>query len=394
MEFRTTGSRDERRRRALIDEAQAEPAPVEETPPVKRKSKSDDGASRYSLASLAEGLPRITHLLPKRRLTLWLWLLGAAALIAGLTALDAYHAVWRTRFPSVDWSMLDAEAPGSLARWFASLVFVWAAFASFQVYLIRLHRADDYRGGYRLWSWAAAVFLFASADAGASLHVLAGSALAAASGTPHHSQLAGLLLVATVAIGFGLRMVWEIKPSRGALAVLATAAVCYVFTSLAGSGAIGPSSMAPWAGGAAALAGHALVLLTVGVFGRYVYLEAHGGIAKRPKKAKGSEGASKKRGTKSDSVNGLRAEAKKRPAKTDLDGVKSESGAGAGKPSTEPMKKPVETKPAAPSLATKPVAKPSAADDEEDEDDAGADSSRLSKAERRRLRKQQRQKAA
>jgi hypothetical protein len=404
MEFRKSGSRDERRRRVLIDEAQAEPPLADENPPIKRiRSKSENAApaARYEFDGRQ---PRITDLLPKRKLTLSLWVVVAALLVAALTACDTYRPLWQARLPQVDWSLLAMNSSGSLARWFASLAFAWAACAAIQVYVIRRQRTDDYRGGYRLWAWTAAALLLASADAATSLHATLGALGASLLGSPSHGRLAGLGLVAAATGGFGLRMIWEIKSSRGAVAALSLAAGCYLFAVLAGEGWTGvDASWMPAAGGAALLSAHAFVLLTVGVFGRFVYFEAHGLPAKterKPKVRKSSEGAAKKRSAKTDKAEGSPADAAKRPAKTDVEPAKAKPPAAPGKDASadkrppEPAKKPPETKSPSPAAApAKPATKaPAPASDDDDEDDAD-DSPRLSKAERRKLRKQLRKAA-
>jgi hypothetical protein len=211
-------------------------------------------------------------------------------------------------------------------------------------------------------------------------------------------------LVAAATGGFGLRMIWEIKSSRGAAAALSLAAGCYLFAVLAGEGWTGvDASWMPAAGGAALLSAHAFVLLTVGVFGRFVYFEAHGLPAKterKPKVRKSSEGAAKKRSAKTDKAEGSPADAAKRPAKTDVEPAKAKPPAAPGKDASadkrppEPAKKPPETKSPSPAAApAKPATKaPAPASDDDDEDDAD-DSPRLSKAERRKLRKQLRKAA-
>jgi hypothetical protein len=394
MDLRTTGSRDERRRRVLIDDAQAEPAHGDANPLVKR-NRSDNATkgSRYSPDSLDQGQPRIADLLPKRRLTLWLWLLAAAVVIGALTSLDVASGGWSAQRPEVDWSAFRLDAPGSFARWVAALMLAWAGFAGLQIYLIRRHRADDYRGGYRLWSTAAVALMLASADAATSLHAFLGGLLGALFGASAHSTWIGLGLVLLAGVGLGTRMVWEIMPSRGSLAALSLAAMAYLTAVLSIAGLLDAVPVRPsLLGAAAALCGHALVLLTVGVFGRYVFLEAHGRLPQRIRKAKQTspdDAPPKRRKSKTDPLDSG-SESKKR-GKSDVEG----SAAANEKRAPEPSKKP-EPKPA-PAASSPPriAGKTPAARDDDDEDDADADESpRLSKAERRKLRKQQLRKAA
>jgi hypothetical protein len=394
MDLRTTGSRDERRRRVLIDDAQAEPAHGDEprNPPA-RRSKSESSASkgtRYSLESLDRGQPRIADLLPKRRLTLWLWLLAATMVIAALVALDVASAGWRAKRPEIDWSIFRLDALGSMANWVAALVLAWAGFAGLQIYLIRRHRSDDYRGGYRLWSSAAVLLTIASLDAATSLHSFLGRLAGSLLGAAQYSEWIGIGLVAVIGIAFGARMVWEIKPSRGALATFAVAALCYLAAIAPGAGLMDALPVrTTLVAATAALCGHALVLLTVGVFGRYVFLEAHGQLplrVRKPKNTPSPETPSRKRSSKpkgNDASPDVGGDGKKR-GKTDVEGA-----APAEKRPPEPAKKPPEQKPAPAASASPQIAgKVRPVNDEDDDEDAEG-SPRLSKAERRKLRKQQ-----
>ena len=78
MDFRRNGSRDERRRRVLMEEAAGDTPGDEATAPARRSrtKASETAPSPYAGAAWEEGQPRITALLPLRRLTLWLWLVA------------------------------------------------------------------------------------------------------------------------------------------------------------------------------------------------------------------------------------------------------------------------------------------------------------------------------
>jgi hypothetical protein len=317
--------------------------------------------------------------------------LAATFVISALVALDLAGAGWSARRPEVDWSAFRLDAPGSFASWIAALVLAWSGFAGLQIYLIRRHRADDYRGGYRFWSSAAVLLAIASLDAATSLHAFLGQLAGSLLGAAQYSGWIGVSLVILIGAGFGARMVWEIKPSRGALATFAAAAVCYLAAIVSGAGLFDALPIRPaLIAAATALGGHALVLLTVGVFGRYVFLEAHGQLPQRtrkPKAASSPDAPSKKRAARpkgNENPSDASGDAKKR-GKTDVEGT----GAAKDKPPAEPARKPPEQKPAPAAASPLRIAgKTPAASDDDDSEDA-EDSPRLSKAERRKLRKQQ-----
>ena len=209
--------------------------------------------------------------------------------------------------------------------------------------------------------------------------MLAGQLIASLGGVPAHAEWIGVALVATIGGACGLRMIWEIKPSRGALATLALAVIGYVAATLMTLGVVVVPQ--PWTVAAplAAIAGHMFVLLTVAVFGRYVHLEARGELAARPRKEKPPR---EKKAAKTKTAGAEKSDrsAKKRPAKSDLAEAAPES-----KSSNADDKKPA---PAASKPAAKSPPTLSIQDDEEDEDGAAP----MSKAERRRLRKLNKQK--
>ncbi len=408
MDFRRNGSRDERRRRVLMEDAQVESVATDETesPPVKRqRSKNAEGAptaKRYPPASLANGQPRIADLLPKRRLTLWLWIIAAGCLISALTALDLNRDFAQARFPTISFSAFELGSAGSLARWLSSIIFVWAAFASIQVYVIRRHRNDDYRGGYRLWLWTACILLLASVDVNTSLHHLVGELLALFVQSPGHSRHLGFV-VAGVGGGFvALRMLWEIKASRGSLAALVFAIGCYCTSMVLSFSTLIEAPRNITLAWAAALSAHSFVLISIGCFGRYILLEAKGELVERRRKTKETvTGAPARRKNtdkaKESAPNAIDsgADRKKRVAKSDL-GDSTE----AAKPAkivaverssnnaTEPSKVAGNVKSTIPTSPPKSAVRTVANVNDDDDDDDNDDSQPLSKSERRKLRKQ------
>ncbi|MBW3596256.1 MAG: hypothetical protein KY475_03160 [Planctomycetes bacterium] len=379
MDFRRNGSRDERRRRVLMDESAADAAPGDEasSAPKRSRAKTESPApSRYAGAAWEESQPRITSLLPTRRLTLWAWLLACSAAVGLLGYLHVAVAGWKERLPEVDFAPLELAARGSLGAWLASLLLAWASIVAVQVFLIRRHRNDDYQGTYRLWLTLAAALGLGSIVAATKLDVMAGELVAVLCGIPAHATLIRVLLIGAVAAACSVRSIWEIKPSRGALSLLAAAMTCYLAVALLSLGVV--KAPAPWTTGGGALAAliaHVFVLLTVGVFGRYVHLEARGELMLRPRKEKRPRAKAARRRASAEAAAETPAPrtAKKRAAKTDLE---------------ETASKKADEKPA-PVANSKPASKSPtlAIADEEEEDRPAA----LSKAERRRLRKQNKQ---
>jgi hypothetical protein len=161
--------RDDRRRRLLTEAALGAPGDAEPSASSPGRSTARRSA-RYAKAADMSHQPRITDLVPQRKLTIWGWCFFGAAAIAGLEALYWWmpQVAKMTRDGRV--AAFDLDGEGSLGAWFTSLMLGTAALASLLIYTLRRHRLDDYRGRYRLWLWAAACFFVMSIDEAGSLH--------------------------------------------------------------------------------------------------------------------------------------------------------------------------------------------------------------------------------
>ncbi len=114
--------------------------------------------------------PRITDLVPQRKVALFLWCLLGLAAVAGLEALYWHMPLWARAARDGRIAAFDLDGEGSLGAWFSSVVLALSGLAAVLIYTLRRHRLDDYRGRYRLWLWAAACFFVMSIDEAGSLH--------------------------------------------------------------------------------------------------------------------------------------------------------------------------------------------------------------------------------
>ena len=80
--------------------------------------------------------------------------------VTGLTWLHIRIADLSQTLPRDGLAAIDAGAAGNLAAWFSSCLLLMAAACSLQIYNLRRHKIDDYRGRYRIWVWAAIALLF------------------------------------------------------------------------------------------------------------------------------------------------------------------------------------------------------------------------------------------
>jgi hypothetical protein len=369
------GLRDERRRRVLIDE----------TLHATASDASDAGntdanvraqAKTYAEAARVANHAPISVCIPKRPLSLWGLFLAGACVIAAIESL--YAVVYLPAAPSLQSSLtaLDVTARGSLASWFAAVVLCCAAMASTLVYLIRRHRTDDYRGRYRWWLWLAPLLLILSVNAGTGLHQVLSGLLTAFSGAEVAVGGKGWWLLAYAAVFFPivLQLMFELWPSRLASMFFATAVTAYVWVAAFELNAVHCATplATTLCHSSLLLAAHFATLLTVLAFGRYVYLEAHDSLAERrkwrlrmprlprlPKRKK-----KKKTPTDAPSEKEPAAESKREPKRLRVDNSHSKFGQENGQ-------------------APQVTLSTARATDDDDEDDR-----KLSKSERKRLRRE------
>lgn len=376
MQFRRNGHSDDRRRRVLRDElltgSGEEHAGEPASPAGKRRALGPaDSVQRYSAAALAARQAPITCLIPKRFWTLVVLGLLGAVCIAGIEALYActyqgYSAERRAVLVA-----LDVTARGSLAAWYASLLLAGSAAAAVMVYSLRRHRLDDYRARYRVWLWASVAFLLASADTITGLHtslsLLAADLIGDRVPIQAHLWWVGALgAVGTVA---GLRLVIEMRACFLAVAAILVAAagfataVCLQVGLLTLDGGL----LSAMAQSTSLLAANLSLAGAVLCYARHVYRDAQGELPPRRRAVA--------KGDKSSRPSAAARLKQKQPSRS----LRVDA---AHAPETAASR----------STATAPVQfNPSDAGGEE-ADQGEQETQHLSRAERRRLRKQMRNK--
>ncbi|PQO44121.1 hypothetical protein [Blastopirellula marina] len=211
MEFRRNAARDDRRRRAILDDRNgagrsADAAGGEEAAGGKR-------GRRYSAQALLERRVRVVDLIPIHWTSVAAYYLLGVVLI-GLLATLHYYAAAKLTFANL-------TSVNSLGGWLAIIAFWTAAQGALVIYRIRRHRIDDYRGRYHVWLWSVALLGLAGIDLLVDFRTPLGQWIEATSGRQFADLENGwALLVASVFYGLAmLRIVWEVRASRGALAV-------------------------------------------------------------------------------------------------------------------------------------------------------------------------------
>ena len=150
----------------------------------------------------------------------------------------------------------DLSAPGSLATWTSQILLVAAALVAWAVRGMRRHRRDDYNGRFRAWGWMAAMMVIGSLTAVVPLGACLAAFIVDATGiTLGPGGLGWWIAVANVALG--AVSLWAVLPLHerlgtslwlGASAVLwATSLGCtWIAATGAGSLRIAVVGQAAW----------------------------------------------------------------------------------------------------------------------------------------------------
>ncbi|MEX0794545.1 MAG: hypothetical protein WD045_15525 [Pirellulaceae bacterium] len=378
MQFRRNHPRDERRRRAILDERNSESTP-ESGEITSGENPQRPSTRNYSPDAQGERRIRVVDMIPQRLWKLSLLHLATLLLVAGLLALH-FHFSERFRFA-------DLARSESLGTWFMSLAWLLSSGLAILIYRIRRHRVNDYRGRYRCWLWIAPLFLLAAIDTTANLRTeLAAELVSATKYTLAGNEAGWWLAIWGLALAaIVTRMGLETRRSVGTLFFLTLAAGLFsthvavmldwvtlpeeVPTRLAQQGTL---LLATWS-------------LTTGLiqYSRFVWLDAQGLIKRRaprvakteqvetdkPAKAKVAAKPAKPAPAKVEkkAVKEEDSAAEESPAKRgwfSWGGTKAKSETESAESSAKPATKTTPAKPAPPKpepikpAATKPAAKP------------------------------------
>ncbi len=385
-------SRDDRRRRNLAEDRSGDSTPiVASTAPLKTGGKQQ----RYTPAARRENHRRTSDFIPRSGFALGLGFVAGLTAIAGLLAAFAFMADFKIADAEGVVPLFNAANGASLAGWFSSLLFGLAAVGSLLVYSVRRHKLDDYRGRYRLWLWCAPAWLVMSIDATANLHAPFSQAMTLVTGwTPPGSIALWWIGVWGMIVAIlGVRLMLETRECRTAMFSFISALSMWVVALAIGNNWLTVGQHANLIEIGCRLVGQLTLLMSVVVYARHVLLDAEGLItirepkpkrekpAKRPKEtSKSPDGDESSKSTRIDSAH------KTIEKRTDLQ---------------SPSKLPTATSFAAnrssgideddDNYDDNRRSSYNRHDDEHDEDGSSSAGRKLSKAERKRLRKMKRQ---
>ncbi|MCC7475366.1 MAG: hypothetical protein IT425_08220 [Pirellulales bacterium] len=267
----------DRRRRVLKDEvlsATSNRAASAET------READDDAPRYSDAAAVENHPQITDFIPRRYRTIATLVLFGVGTTGSLAALDYLAVPIATAVGLRSTAVFDLSATGSIVTWLSAVVLALASAVCLLTYSIRRHRIDDFRGRYRVWRNAALVCLLLSANSVVGFHQVLADAL---------SHLTGLSALREGAIWWialaGIPMTWvalrtvvDVLECRLAAGMLLAAETCYTLSAATFLGLFRAADprIDSIITGTSLLLGHWLALAASIAYARHVILDAQG----------------------------------------------------------------------------------------------------------------------
>jgi hypothetical protein len=292
MGLRRIAAGDQRRRRVLIEESLnlsgASTDFDRDRPPMAWLAVAQ--GTSYSDAALLGRQPPSVAVLAACPFTLTVTALGVLVLLVGLLAAYAHWALWPPQSLPATLFALDLQRPGSLAAWIGSLLLSAAAFQGIQIYRLRRHKTDDYRGRYRVWAWFPLVLVVMAAGQATGFHRdvirLFSVWLGPQTGSFHKAAWPMIAAVSWVLVA--ARLTLEIRASRWATALLAMATVGYTAGLVTAQISVQPISqlLVVLFSSAFLLTSHLGVFVSVLLFGRHVYLDSQGLLPVRTAKVR------------------------------------------------------------------------------------------------------------
>jgi hypothetical protein len=285
--------RNNRRRRVLNEDALAASTSHVALRVRDADENSADDAPRYSDAAGVEHHPQVTDFLPRRYRTIAMAAVAGVVVTATVVALDWFSVQWAVRLGLTEEVPLAYGAAEGLATWLSASLLLLTGATCLLIYSLRRHRIDDFRGRYRIWLAAAVACVLASADSVASVHHLLA---AVATQFSQHGALRDhaawwLVLAGLPVTWVCVRALMDARESALAAAALVAAIACYALSLV--------SYLVAWplanpagdllvtAGGR--LLGNWMLLVGVASYGRFVVLDVQGLITKerrRPRRQK------------------------------------------------------------------------------------------------------------
>lgn len=299
MVFGLSSARDSRRRRVLTEEVMST-AIGSTISSESASSESATGGPSYAEGASRENQPHLSDLVPRRYTTILLAVIGAASIVLGLEYLHVHAADLAEKIAGRPIAALDLSAPGALAVWFSSMTLMLCGAMSVLIYSLRKHKIDDYPGRYRIWLWAAIGWIALSINTTAPLHGAYVDLMTYLTGWTAGPQGAywWLTPMAIIFGAIGVRVLLDVRRCRMAFVTLALAHIAWAAALAVYFGWL---PIPTWATSTmivsgAAMGGHVALLTGLALYARYVLLDVEGLVPVRaPKHQEETSGATRRR---------------------------------------------------------------------------------------------------
>lgn len=286
---------DNRRRRVFVESGSPETTGETMAMPTGSANEADKDKPcvLYGPGAERRHQHKTTDLIPKR---VWavVSMIGGLVLIVIILNLIAYYSpTWEPSLGAESVEALRLTGRGTIAAWFSSMLFIVSGLASLQIYALRQHRRDDYRGSFRIWLWMSALLILASANCVVDLGSIAMHAVQSRLQSSPSPQ-AGIYWIFTVKMVLLslliARGIFEIRESRATLAIVSLVWVAYLGASVLqlpnSFNAINQLTVQQQE----ILTGNLQIVAVIGlflahfVFARFIYMQATGLIKSKEKK--------------------------------------------------------------------------------------------------------------
>ena len=286
-------ARDGRRRRMLQEEvlgASRQPATraQEESATAAESSEGREGR-RYALLEGSLGGALAKRHFPSHAMVPVGVALGGAVAVAGVVAMHLYRQPINLAGGGHLLPLLDLTSASSLGRWFTVASMLVATMVATLVLAVRRRRVDDYQGRHRLWRAVIAMGMLLSIDAATNLHTHASASVSHLTGFALLKGGAEWSIAVALLLGgwIGVRVLLDIKESRLALAAYLGAATAYLTGVVAQTGWLPMAAeTATLVAHAGLLSGHLLVVTSLVAYSRFLRHDVEGGVVTRPQLAR------------------------------------------------------------------------------------------------------------
>ncbi len=183
---------------------------------------------RYGAGANIENHPQVTDYVPRRFRAMGLIIAGGAAL--GLLAETvAHHAETLSGILGASGAELTEALSDRLVAWTSAMTLIVAAAYARVVYLLKRHRLDDLGGRYRAWRHASWLAILLSANCVVAGHTLFALSAGHLTGIHPLGSDTAWWLVPTILVGAWVlgRLIRDAAECRTALAAFALSAACF-----------------------------------------------------------------------------------------------------------------------------------------------------------------------